>query len=345
MKVSIWVIVSILLLPLLVMAQSKGGRWQFENNGDDTADWDISNNGGLLQNGAVYSTVPNPVQGFAHLWLDSSAADDYFIVADDADLDFNNEDIGISAWVYPQVLNDVHYLVNKGQQNSNPKTTNYALRISNGLPRLEFLVRDNNNQAHRVTSSFSIQPGQWNFVAAFYDFSQQVVYLWNDPAAAPADTFSFSQPLISNDAPLSIGAWYTDDPNSSSVKEFQGGMDDVRISGRIIDIIPETTGIENMNQKPLTADSRLSVFPNPFSLSAGQTRLNLNIESETTGEIQLAIYNVLGQCVFSEIFSAGSGMTIRRQVPASLFNKAAGLYFVSLTAGEKIVFSKLLLLN
>ena len=46
------VLLLIMLLAGGAFAQSKGGRWSFENNGDDTADWDQLSNSGTLQNQA-----------------------------------------------------------------------------------------------------------------------------------------------------------------------------------------------------------------------------------------------------------------------------------------------------
>jgi len=62
-------------------------------------------------------------------------------------IDFDNENIGISAWIYPLVIGDnVHWILNKGDQFTNPKTTNYSLRLSKS-GNLEFLIRNSQNKA------------------------------------------------------------------------------------------------------------------------------------------------------------------------------------------------------
>jgi hypothetical protein len=279
--------------------QSKGGRWQFENNGFDTADWDGMNDNGALQGQAGYSSVSPLQEGSAYLWLDTTNVHDYFRVDDSNDLDFDNENIGISAWIYPIVLNDVHFFVNKGRQDSNPKTTNYALRISNSR-HLEFLIRDANNQAHTLASSFSIPVGQWTFVAVYYDYTQAKVYMWNAPTAAAADTLDFGQPLIPNDDPLSIGSWYRADPNSPSIKDFEGRMDDVRISGRLEDVVPVVTGISaNHNQAYGEEKISLAVFPNPVRLSGASHSVNIQLSITRPEQVSVSVYNVLGQKVFA----------------------------------------------
>ncbi|NIV13599.1 MAG: hypothetical protein GWN62_20660, partial [Aliifodinibius sp.] len=259
-KYYIYSLICILCCTTSILSQSKGGRWQFENNGFDTADWDAVENTGTLQNQAGYGNAAPLVEGSAYLWLDSIQVYNYFRVDDDNDLDFTDEDIAISLWIYPIVLNDVHYLINKGRQDSNPKTTNYALRISRNSWNLEFLIRDLNNQAQKVASSFTISTNQWTFLAVFYDFSENKVYMWNDPNSSPADTLDFSQSFFANGDPLSIGSWYRAD--STSHKDFEGRIDDVRISGRIQDVIPGVTFIQNPRESRYsTAESNMVIYP------------------------------------------------------------------------------------
>ena len=280
-------------------SQSKGGHWQFENSGVDTADWDALDDTGVLQGQAAYSSIPPLQEGFAYLWLDTANVHDYFRVGDSNDLDFDNENIGISAWIYPLVLNDVHFLVNKGRQDSNPKTTNYALRISNSK-KLEFLIRDANNQAQTVASSFTIPINQWTFVAAYYDYNQGKVYMWNSPTASVTDTLDFNQQIIPNSDPLSIGSWYRADPNSPSIKDFEGCMDDVRISGRLEDVVPATTGIaDDPAQKYSSEKIALSVYPNPAQLSGTAGDVHIQFKTALLEQITVSIYNILGQTVFT----------------------------------------------
>jgi hypothetical protein len=244
-------------------AQNKGGRWQFENNGFDTADWDAQSDDGNLQGDAIYSAV-NTSEGTHSLFLDTLFVHDFFRIEDSDDLDFTNEDIAISAWIYPIVLNDVHYLINKGDNIAQSRTTNYSLRIANNK-ELEFLVRDSSNQAQRVTSSFSIPVNQWTFVAAFFDYESDIVYMWNDPFSDPVDTLTFDVDFFANDDPLAIGTWYTSAAGSSTVKDFQGGIDDVRISNRINDVLV-TSISENRNPVPDIFALNQN-YPNPFNSS------------------------------------------------------------------------------
>jgi hypothetical protein len=282
-----------------VISQSKGGRWQFENNGFDTANWDSHEDTGSLMDSAVYSTEIPLQEGFAYLFLDTTYPYGCFRVSDHSDLDFNDENIGISAWIYPLILNDVYFLVNKGRQDSNPKTTNYAIRISS-TQHLEFLIRDANNQAQTVASSFTIIANQWTFVAVYYEFATHTVYMWNDPTIAPVDTLAFTENYFSNNDPLTIGAWYNANPATPAIKPFKGRMDDIRISGRMEDIIPTVTSITDRNEPFGHAGfSDMEIFPNPVQTSQSKVNFQIHWPAQHHQDISVKVYNILGQMVFN----------------------------------------------
>lgn len=328
----IFITLSFLCMALfsLSFAQSKGGRWQFENNGYDTAGWDTIDDNGTLQDSASYSSEPPLQEGISYLLLDTAYVYDYFKIQDNNDLDFDNENIGISAWIYPFVLNDVHFIVNKGRQDSNPKTTNYAMRIS--LSRnLEFLIRDANNRAQTVASSFTIPDNQWTFVAIFYDYSSQTVYMWNNPGDAPVDTLSFAQSFFSNDDPLSIGAWYNASLSTPAVKEFQGRIDDVRISGRLEDIISSlTTVVPAAKSNAFTGSPSLDIFPNPVRSSNSKVQIRILSSGQDFQDLVINVYNILGQKVFNTTIK-GNGYPSMLSWNLKDFNGqkvGAGIYFI-----------------
>ncbi len=330
-----------------LFSQSKGGRWQFENNGFDAADWDNHDDIGTLQNGAIYLTQPVPPEGSAYLFLDSAQNYNYFKIPDNNDLDFDNENMGISAWIYPLVINDVHFIVNKGRQDSNPKTTNYALRISLEK-KLEFLIRDANNQAQKIASSFTIPENQWTFVAAYYDYAQSKVYMWNNPNSSPVDTLTFSQDFFSNNDPLSIGGWYNAIPATPVVKEFEGGIDDVRISGRLEDILPPTTSITLKPQIEHQGNSILTqVFPNPVNLHQNMVTISVRFLNNPTGPVHVKVYNILGQMIFqSVLMNSVTGTTVNWNLQDAGGNKInTGVYFVHINAPQFSKVSKLVIVK
>lgn len=321
----------------VLYSQNKGGHWQFENNGHDAATWDLLDDNGVLQNLADFSNLPPLQQGNTYLWLDSSNVHDFFKVDDSNDLDFDNENIGISAWIYPLVLNDVHYFVNKGVQDTNPKTTNYALRISRDK-ELEFLIRDANNQAQRVTSNFTIPENQWSFVAAFYDYSAGKVYMWNEPTVQPIDTLNFNKDFFSNNDPLSIGSWARYDPGSPSIKDFEGRMDDVRISGRMEDIIPGLSPVNTTDQQIIQSFDLHQNFPNPFNPTT-----TITFDIPKSGTVHLQIYDSSGRLIKSLVDETlPSGRHLQVFDASEL---ASGLYFYRLEFQGKSLARKMLLLR
>jgi hypothetical protein len=326
------------------LAQSKGGHWAFENNGVDTSGWDVLDDNGALINNAIYSDSLPLQQGEYYLRLDNTQTSDYFKVEDSNDLDFDNENIGISAWIYPFVLNnDVYFLINKGQQDANPKTTNYALRISNSQ-HLEFLVRDANNQAHTVASSFTIPTNQWTFVAAYYDYAAGKVYLWNAPAGAAADSLIFNQDLLTNNHPLAIGGWYS--AAAALSKPFTGRMDDVRISGQREDIVPGLTAIRNVAPVYDTSN-RFDFSPNPVCLSRGDQQLYLNLIIGEAQLLTLSVHNILGQQLYeSRIFPQNKNYGFVLKLPEILGDHySSGFYFIQLNGKNLRLIKKLLIIK
>ena len=316
--------------------QDKGGRWQFEGNGHDTADWDTQDDTGNLQGAATYSDL-DPAEGDSCLWLTPDAVGNYFRIDDSDDLDFTDEDIGISMWIYPAILSPVHFLINKGDQYSVPKTTNYSLRISNN-EHLEFLVRVN-NQAYPVASSFTIPVNQWTFIAVFYDYSAGKVYLWNTPTSTPTDTLDFNQPLTPNDEPLSIGAWYRSDLADPADREFYGRMDDVRISGSLENILPVTSGIEHQNsQKSLSEFNLNQNYPNPFN---AETTISFRLPE--TEHVLLDVYDITGRNV-----AIIADRKLTQGVHTFRFNAEnlpTGVYFYRITIKNQRQIKKMILMK
>jgi hypothetical protein len=312
----------IIFLATTAWTQDKGGRWQFEDNGFDTADWDNLEDSGVLQGDAIYNSV-YPVEGNSYLWLDTVSTNDYFKMDDSDDLNFTDEDIGISMWIYPIILNDVHFLVNKGDQFSVPKTTNYSLRISTDR-RLEFLVRDSAG-AQKVTSSFSIPANHWTFVGAFYDYDAAKVFMWNSVTSPAIDTLNFTSQFFANDDPLSIGSWYRSDPENPSIKDFNGRIDDVRISGLIENIIPTTSSIENRMEPSVF--KLMQNFPNPFN-----PKTIINYELRITNDVKLNIYNLLGQKITTLVSQKQQAGKYLVEWDAS--ELASGIYYYELKTSD-----------
>ncbi len=328
----ILVIVIVMVTSYGLFAQSKGGRWQFENNGDDTADWDQVNNNGSLSGNAFYGNVPPLIEGTYYLSIEDTNQYSFFYVPDNYELDFSNEDVAISAWIYPVTVNEpTQFFVIKGDHEANPKTNNYALRLQGD--HLNFIIRDNNDQAHYVSSTFVIPVNQWTFVAAFYDYSESLVYLWNQPVTEATDTLLFNYSLFPNTNRLNIGAW-----GQEGYRRFYGRIDDVRISGRLEDVIPNSTKIEN---NPLSIAESFQLqqnYPNPFNAT---TFISFSLPIPQV--VSLTVYDNQGRVIET---------LINNHVPAGrhkvLFDAgelASGFYFCQLKSENYLETKKMLLLK
>jgi len=319
------------------MAQSKGGRWQFENNSFDTADWDLFEDNGTLVDNAMFSQIAPLQEGASYLWLGTNFTDNYVKVEDSDDLDFTDENIGLSAWIYPVEYTDTHFFINKGVQNTNPKTTNYSLRISKSA-NLEFLIRDAGNLAQKVASSFTIPLDQWTFVAVYYDFQAHKVYMWNDPLTDAVDTLDFDQSFFANDGPLGIGAWYVNDVSNPSDFNFKGRMDDVRISGRKDDIIPKLTALKGLEMKIITSFEVKQNYPNPFN-----PKTLISFYLPQSEYVSLKIYDNQGREVITllqQTLSVGD-----HQFTWDANQYASGVYYYQLVSANFIRTKKMLLLK
>lgn len=331
----------------IVLSQSKGGRWQFEDNGDDSADWDAFQDNGILYNQAEFNSTSPLQEGISYLWLDTTFTHNFFKVEDSNDLDFDNEDIAISAWIYPIVLNDVHYIINKGVQDTNPKTTNYALRISLS-GNLEFLIRDANNQAQKTASNFKITADEWTYIAAYYNFSEKKVYMWNKPTPFAQDTLEFDQNFFANDGPLLIGSWFRNDTSNPSHRDYKGRIDDVRISGRLEDVLPNATKIDNqvlIEEKESFAD--INIFPNPVNASNKYLAINIRIAGAANEPNEIVIYNILGQTVYKTITSSPAAnqsctWDFRDTFGNSVTN---GVYFLRISNSQNLQMKKIIVLK
>jgi hypothetical protein len=334
------------LVPAL-FSQGKGGRWRFENNGADTADWDSSGDEGGLTAGAVFQESPAPAEGTAALVLDPAQVNACFLVPDGDDLDFTDENIAISAWVWPSVLNDVHFILSKGDQYGNSKTTNYAMRISTGR-NLEFLIRDSGNQARTASSRFTIPMNEWTFVAVYYDYPAGKVTLWNGTGAAPADTVDFRHSFFANDDPLCIGAWFTSDPAVPTAKGFKGSVDDVRISGRPEDVFPAPSGAD-FREAAGRPECALSVqaFPNPIARSETAGGIGICFNRATRGKMTVQLFNVLGREIHRTDVppAAGSGQILHMGLSRTGAPLNTGVYFLRIVDGSDTAVQKLLIVQ
>lgn len=328
----------IILLASNLYPQSKGGYWSFSDNGNDTADWDTNNNEGTLVSSANYSSA-NGNNGL-YLNLDTIGGHDYLIVEDEDDLDFDKENIGISFWIYPKILNDVHFIVNKGDQYTSPKTTNYSVRISNNK-NIEFLIRDQNDKAQKVASTFTVTVDTWQFFAVYYDFQNKIVHFWNSNTTNPYESIAFETEPIANNDPLAIGSRYKSEPPNSSVKDFEGWIDEVRISGRQEDLFPAQQ-LDISEENGSKENAQFTIYPNPINRHDSGTNISFNFGIMPDEKFVLKLYSLLGKEIYSKSYNS---IEAKNQFNLPIKDLNTGLYFVSLIYPHRIHTTKLLILK
>lgn len=302
-------------------------------NGDDSADWDQTDNQGSLSGNACYGNDGTVPDGNYYLALEDTNRYDQFYVPDNYELDMGHGDVALSAWIYPlAITSKPQYILVKGDNEAVPRTNNYALRLSG--ENLSMNAANAAGIATKVVSSFTIQTNQWNFVAAFYDYSDSVVYLWKEPGGAPTDTCFFNADLVTNSNRLYIGAW-----GREGYRRFAGRIDDVRIGTRVEEIISTTTDVRDETISSTPRLFRLKQnYPNPFN-----PETVIAFDLLWNEHIALDVYNILGRNVSTLIdhkMAAGSH--------AVIFNAAdlpSGFYFYRLQAGHDDEFKRMVLIK
>jgi len=333
-----FIVFMIIVTAGLVSGQNKGGYWPFDDSADDVAGWDQTDDNGVLQTQAEFRNDFSLPGSDGYLWLDTLYQHDCILVPDSPDLDFTDENLGISAWIFPvRIGDDVHYILNKGDQYPNPKTTNYALRLSKSS-KLEFLIRDASNKAQTVASSFTVAAGQWSFVAVYCDFSGGIIYLWNDPSGPPKDTLVCNHSFFANDDPLTIGSWYTSDPDMPSTKDFEGGIDDVMISSRMQDVLSgPITSIHETGNVP-GPDDIVHSYPNPFN-----TESVIEFHVSEACHVIVEVLNIRGQRIMVLVDRTLDAGWHRTGWNATKWQ--SGTYFCRLRSRNQHVVHKMLLLK
>lgn len=317
--------------------QNKGGRWQFENNGNDSCDWNSNAHNGFISGSATYANAEPLAEGNYYLSLENVNDYGVFCVDDNSDLDFQNESIAISLWVYPIQGNDnPQFLLMKGDRSGNIKTNNYALRLNTIQNKnyLEFIAHLESGTLRSVTSSFEVPQNQWSFIAVYYDYTNSKIYLWNDETTVPADTFNFTADLFSNNNKLYIGT-----SGENGFKRFWGRIDDVRISNKVSDIIDNTTNIElsDINSHPFKFILNQN-YPNPFN---PETTIRFSLLEK--GFTKLDVYNLLGEHIFNLV--RGEIASGEHTIHFNASNLPSGIYFYKLQQGSHSDLKKMILLK
>ena len=128
--------------------------------------------------------------------------------------------------------------------------------------------------------------------------------------------------------------------------DFEGRIDDVRISGRLEDILPQNTLINHTEHKP-SLPVHLEIYPNPAGLSRSDGLVTLHIQSSNPGNTSVAIYNLLGQLVFQTDLQPGDYNQSLHWNMQDLSGRPVntGLYLVQYANANRMVMQKLVIVR
>ena len=97
-----------------------------------------------------------------------------------------------------------------------------------------------------------------------------------------------------------------------------------------------TNGVINERSLPVP-DFNLTVYPNPFV-----DELSISLSSSIDQEINVSLYAVTGEVIFSKYWDIGSGVNNKIKLESNLLNLDAGLYMLVATGKNKTITKQIL---
>jgi len=203
------------------------GIWNFDEGSgstvNDTSGW--GNNGTVY--GAAYADDTPSARGYA-LLLDGQsnyAAVNYGAGNKPSELKLTK--FTVAAWVKANSLpsNNVYVVTDR----EGCGRTNYLLNITNGYPRIDFIVDGSSPHEWRsAQSSERMQTGVWHYLTGTYDSQDLKIYL-NGAMRGVRPSTTDTPEDDDNSAMLKFG--YSSCIHSSVSNYFDGFIDEVRIYG------------------------------------------------------------------------------------------------------------------
>jgi hypothetical protein len=158
--------------------------------------------------------------------------------------------------------------------------------------------------------------------------------MWNSVSSEPIDTLDFNHDFFANDDPLSIGSWFKSDSANPSVKDYQGRIDDVRISGTI-DHILSPTHIASHLSGPAVFELKQN-YPNPFNAAT-----TISFSLPAFEHVRLDVYDILGRKITRILDEKLVKGTYKYKFNAD--NLPTGVYFYRMMVIERHEIKKMVL--
>ena len=178
------------------------GEWKFEEGAGNT----VADSSGNGNNGTLFQTY-SWVSSISELGTAIRFSGSGYVRILNSDVLNIEEEITISAWIYPEVVLDYDHFLYKYQQ--------YWMIVNNGKPR--FMLRFGGS-ATAVESSNSIEIGKWYHIVGTYDGSKIKIFVNGQEADSGSQTGTIDTT--------------TNSFNITGVNYFKGKIDEVRMYGK-----------------------------------------------------------------------------------------------------------------
>ena len=243
------------------------------------------------------------------------------------------EQISLAAWIFP-TAQKTQTIIRKGPETSSP----YGLSLS-GSGDIVFSLNPNSQFTQARKTGYT--QNEWAFVVGTYDGTMMKLFVNGQLETS----VSISGSLTTNSSPLQIGTRL-----NLAADTFSGKLDDLRVFSKAL----SETKIQSLFNENVTAihDNETYIpaqfslgqnYPNPFNPTTV-----INYQLLKTSEIELTIYNQLGQKVrtlVSEIKPAGAYQAQWDSRDNSGKQVANGVYLYRLQTGSFMEVRKMVLLR
>ena len=274
------------------------GLWSFESIFRAIDSTSFDNNGDYINT----SSASFPFDGPRNRAIKLNGIDQYVKVPHNAAFDFSIDDFSIAFWFKedPVTINhsrEYRYVI-KGSQTENvdlqKSGKRYEVFYKPADGEVRFVIDDNVTESYVAASEDNYVTNNWVHLTAIRDAVNHELRLYADGVLV--GTAADGTGDISESEDLYFGR------NSSDDSYFLGEMDDVRLYNYALsdDEINKLAQEQSVGIKE-KIENRMSVYPNP-----AKGKISVSLDLKKAGNVQLDLYNELGERVMSKNISSHS---------------------------------------
>ncbi|MFB0516564.1 MAG: LamG-like jellyroll fold domain-containing protein, partial [Candidatus Neomarinimicrobiota bacterium] len=308
--------------------------WPFER-GYGSLELDATGNNHFVYLNNMSATTA-AVDGPVGLGLQFNGLDNYLLVRNSELINISVRGFTVTFWLELDDTAQAAPILSKGIFVEGSLNRGYEICHTGG-GILQFGVGDGERVCAVETMHSSIIPDNWVMISAIRDRSDKSLKLYADTtllASAPDSTWNISQ---SRDLYMA--------GNLPKNQYLKGALDEVRIHNYALDTteirtlyLEGTVSIKPQEVATLPQSLELEAYPNPFN-----SYITIIYTVPRTGNVQLTVYNLLGQEVGSLVdeYELPGEYTFRFN--GDLF--ASGIYYLRLSSQDQVRIQKLMLIK